>query len=103
VPTAWDETRLLDGSVGGYITIARRHGKEWYVGSIAGWHGAEPDIPPEFPGPGDYTADSRKDTPDAAENPTHTVTERTKVSGATTLKVRLASGGGSAIRIRPAL
>jgi alpha-glucosidase len=101
VPTTWDETRVLNGNVGDYITIARRHGKEWYVGSIAGWHGAEFDLPLEFLGPGQYTAESWRDAPDAAENPTHTVTEQAKVNRSTVLKARLVSGGGAAIRIRP--
>jgi alpha-glucosidase len=102
VPTTWDETRVLNGKVGDYITIARRRGKDWYVGSIAGWHGAEFDIPLEFLGPGEYTAESWRDAPDAAENPTHTVMERARVNRATILKARLVSGGGEAVRIRPA-
>jgi alpha-glucosidase len=102
VPTIWDETRVLNGEVGDYITIARRHGKEWYVGSIAGWHGAEFDIPLEFLDAGDYTAESWRDAPDAAENPTHTVMEKAKVNRTVTLKARLVSGGGVAMRIRPA-
>ena len=36
VPTAWDETRLLDGYPGRDITIARRKGRTWYVGGING-------------------------------------------------------------------
>jgi alpha-glucosidase len=101
VPTTWDETRVLNGRVGDYITIARRHAKEWYVGSIAGWHGAEFDLPLDFLGGGDYTAESWRDAPDAAENPTHTVMEQAKVNRTTTLKARLVSGGGAAMRFRP--
>ena len=37
----WDETRVLNAKVGDYVTIARRRGADWYIGSIAGWHGAE--------------------------------------------------------------
>ncbi|WP_420801965.1 glycoside hydrolase family 97 C-terminal domain-containing protein [Sphingomonas cavernae] len=35
LPTSWDETRVLEGSVGYYITVARPRGKEWYIGSMA--------------------------------------------------------------------
>ncbi|MEO7046726.1 MAG: glycoside hydrolase family 97 C-terminal domain-containing protein, partial [Ferruginibacter sp.] len=34
VPNAWDDTKLLDGYPGKDITIARRKGNEWYIGSI---------------------------------------------------------------------
>ena len=102
VPTSWDETRVLTGKVGDYITIARRHGKEWYVGSIAGSHGATLDIPLEFLPPGNYIADIYSDAPDADYNPTHTVLEQRKVDRTMTLKAKLVSGGGQAIRIRPA-
>jgi len=50
IPTTWDETRVINAEVGDYITIARRHGKEWYVGSIVGSHAAQLDIPLEISG-----------------------------------------------------
>ncbi|MBO0723697.1 MAG: glycoside hydrolase family 97 protein, partial [Blastocatellia bacterium] len=34
IPTSWDDTRFLSGSVGEYIVIARRRGTEWYVGAM---------------------------------------------------------------------
>lgn len=34
VPTAWDDTRLLDGFPGREVIIARRKGNDWYVGGI---------------------------------------------------------------------
>ena len=102
VPSSWDETRVLNAKVGDYITIGRRHGKEWYVGSIAGSHGADLDIPLEFLPPGDFIAEVYSDAPDADYNPMHTVLESKKVNRTMTLKAKLVSGGGQAIRIRPA-
>jgi alpha-glucosidase len=102
VPASWDETRVLNAKVGEYITIARRHGKDWYVGSIAGWHGATLDIPLEFLGAGDFKAETYSDAPDASVHPMKTVVEQKSVNKATTLKAVLASGGGQAIRITPA-
>jgi alpha-glucosidase len=101
VPASWDETRVLNAKVGDYITIARRHGQEWYVGSIAGSHGATLDIPLEFLGSGDYKAETYSDAPDSGVHPTNTAVEQKTVNRATTLKAVLASGGGQAIRIRP--
>ena len=34
VPTTWDETRLVYGYPGKHVTLARRHGKTWYVASV---------------------------------------------------------------------
>ena len=35
LPAAWDETRYLDGTVGGWISMARRSGDTWYAASIS--------------------------------------------------------------------
>jgi alpha-glucosidase len=101
VPTSWDETRVLNAKVGDYITIGRRRGREWYVGSIAGSHGADLDVSLEFLPAGDFIAEIYSDAPDAAVNPTHTVVEQKKVNRSMILKTKMVTGGGQAIRIRP--
>lgn len=43
VPTVWNESHYLSGEIGTYISVARRQGKTWYVGSAAGladWTGS---------------------------------------------------------------
>jgi alpha-glucosidase len=34
VKTVWDDTKVLDGEIGEYVTIARRSGEEWFVGTM---------------------------------------------------------------------
>jgi alpha-glucosidase len=34
LPTVWDDTRVLEGKIGAYATIARRNGNNWYVGTL---------------------------------------------------------------------
>ena len=34
VPTAWNETRFLDGYPGKYVVLARRNGDNWYVAGL---------------------------------------------------------------------
>ena len=102
VPTTWDEMRVLNAKVGDYITIGRRHGKEWYVGSITGSRPVELDIPLEFLPAGDFVAEIYSDAKDAGENPTHTSVETRKVNRTMRLKAPMVSGGGQAIRIYPA-
>jgi len=36
LPSAWDETRFLDGYPGQYVVLARRKGDRWWVGAING-------------------------------------------------------------------
>jgi alpha-glucosidase len=102
VPTTWDETRVLNGQVGKFVTIARRSGDEWYVGSITDWTATDFDVPLQFLGPGDYIAELYSDSEDAAQNPKRTSIQQLRVNSASVLKLRLASGGGAAARIRPA-
>ncbi|MFK4166105.1 glycoside hydrolase family 97 catalytic domain-containing protein [Paenibacillus lautus] len=48
VPAVWDETRLLEGYPGRYVTIARRSGTEWFVASICAAGGRDARIPLDF-------------------------------------------------------
>ncbi|NII81186.1 MULTISPECIES: glycoside hydrolase family 97 protein [unclassified Pedobacter] len=34
IPVTWDETKVLSGNPGEYVTTARRSGEEWFLGSI---------------------------------------------------------------------
>jgi alpha-glucosidase len=100
-PAVWDETHVIGGRPGEYIAIARRHGREWFVGAITGAQAREIDLPMEFLGRGDFTADIYADAPDAEQNPKHTQIEQKRVNAATLLHVKLAPSGGLAVRIRP--
>ena len=102
VPTVWDETRVVSGRPGEWVSVARRHGRDWFVGSLSGWRPTDIDVPLEFLGRGDFIAEIYSDAPDAAENPTHTVREERRVNASTLLHVKMAPGGGQAIHIRPA-
>lgn len=102
VPATWDETRVLSARVGDHVSIARRHGREWYVGSVTGWRANELEIPLDFLGSGEFVAEIYSDAPDAGEYPKHTSIEERRVNSSTRLKVKMAPGGGQAVRIRPA-
>ena len=36
VPTAWEDTRFIDGSPGHYVLLARKRGDTWYIAGING-------------------------------------------------------------------
>jgi len=102
VPSSWDETHVVDGKVGEFVTIARKKGADWYLGGITNWDSRDLSIPLKFLGPGEWVAEMYLDAPDADVNPKHTVISQFRVFAATVLKVNLAPGGGVAVRFSPA-
>src|ERR1022692_2267702 len=99
VPSSWDETRVLNGVPPKYITIARRRGAEWFIGSITDWDARTLEVPLSFLGSGAYDAEIYADGPNAAAQPKDSVAEKRRVNAQTVLQLKLAPGGGSAIRL----
>lgn len=102
VPTVWDDTRVLEGRPGESITVARRKGADWYVGSISGdtqsWHTTE--IALYFIDDGRYMAEIYEDgTPEVPTRTKVTIKEK-KVKKGDALKFTLRPSGGVAIRLR---
>jgi alpha-glucosidase len=101
-PATWDETHVLNGRPGVYITVARRHGNEWFLGSLNSWDARQVDLPLDFLGPGDYTAEIYSDADDAVQHPKNVHIERKPVTRSSHLQAALAPGGGYAVRFVPA-
>ena len=56
LPSAWDETRFLDGDPGHTVIIARRRGRTWYVGGLNGDASAKlRSVPMELLGTGIFS------------------------------------------------
>jgi alpha-glucosidase len=101
VPATWDEVKVVSGKPMETITVARRSGKDWYVGSISNWNERDISISFSFLGDGDYTAEMYSDAQDAATEPTHTSFSKLGVTKDSVLEVHMAPGGGNAIWIHP--
>ena len=106
VPVDWADTRVLNADIGNYITIARkdRHSDDWYLGSASDEYGRLLTVPLSFLDPGrTYIAGIYRDGDDAdwEANPYGLVYEELQVDSATALDLRLAPGGGQAVRFRP--
>ncbi len=107
VAVDWDTTRVIDGSIGDYVVVARRErgGKTWFLGAITDEEARTLDVPLSFLEPGKrYVAEIYADGPKAnwVDNPLPVTITKRPVTSATRLRVLLAPGGGQAIRIRPA-
>jgi alpha-glucosidase len=101
VPATWDELRVIDGAPGEYVTLARRSGAEWFLGSMTNWTPREITVPLDFLSSGTYVAEIYRDAPDSGAFPKHTITERFSVTRDQPLRIALATGGGCAIRFQP--
>ncbi|UWZ82317.1 glycoside hydrolase family 97 protein [Occallatibacter riparius] len=101
VPATWDEVRVLGGRPMENITVARRSGKDWYIGSITNWDARTVRVPLDFLGEGKYTAEIYADAPDADQNATHTTFSTQPVDKTSILDVKMVSGGGNAIWVHP--
>ena len=99
VPSTWDEVHSIDGLPMRYISLARRSGKDWYIGSLTNWDQRDIKVPLDFLGDGKYTAEIYADAADAATNATHVDFSTRPVDRTTVLDIHLAPGGGSAIWI----
>ncbi|MFC3551990.1 glycoside hydrolase family 97 protein [Lysobacter cavernae] len=95
VPASWDETRVIAGAIGEYIVVARRHGREWYVGAMGNEQARELRVPLDFLDHGSWQATLYQDgvTPTKLRMQTRTL----KSDDSITLK--LAPGGGAAVRL----
>jgi len=100
VPAVWDQTKALDAKVGDYVLVARRHGKDWYVGAMTDWTARTLTADLSFLGAGSYEAQIYQDGVNADryagdyKKTTRTVTAKDKI------EVKLAPGGGWAARLR---
>jgi alpha-glucosidase len=101
VPATWDETRVVNGQPGEFITIARRRGDEWYLGSMNTWSPRSLDVSLAFLSAGHYAAEIYADAADADRFPKHVAIEKRIVDRATHLKLLLAPGGGYAAHFVP--
>lgn len=107
VPVDWQDTKVLNGEIGEYITIVRkdRNSDDWYLGSITNENGRMFDIFFSFLDPyKKYVAEIYADdvSADWVYHPLSLAIDRVLVDHNTILQLRLANGGGQAMRIRPA-
>jgi len=101
VPTTWDETRVLNGQIGSYLTIARRHETRWYIGSMAGSDKQTLTITLNFLGAGNYLAEIWSDDLTLLDDATKILLDERKVNAGDRLQAELAPAGGHVVRLTP--
>jgi hypothetical protein len=101
----WEMTKVLNGEVGDYVTIARqeRDTENWFVGGITDENKREVEVDFSFLDADQaYEAIIYKDGENAHwdDNPLDITIEKIEISKDSKLKVKLAEGGGFAISLK---
>ena len=97
VPTVWDETKVVNGEPSKYVTIARRHGDNWFLGAMTNWDPRDMEIPLSFLGAGEFEAQIFADGADADKVATSVAISKKQVKAGDKLTIHLAPGGGAAV------
>ena len=100
--TTWDETRVIHGEIGKYITAARRKGDQWFVGSMNAGERRKLEIPLTFLKPGViYTASIHSDANPEGNAPRKVKNDTRTVTCESVLSADMASNGGQALVLTP--
>lgn len=106
VPTDWEESIALEGEVGEYVVTARRRrdGDDWFLGAITNEFDRRLSIDLAFLDAGErYRAEIYADGDGAhwESNPYAIEIREATLTSTDTLELKLAAGGGAAVRFRP--
>ncbi len=94
IPVTWDETRVLEASVGEYIIIARRKGDNWYIGGMTDWNERAFEISLDFLANSTYQIEYLEDGVNANRFAGDYVKKTTTVTNKSKMKIKMAKGGG---------
>jgi len=99
VPTVWDDTKVVHGEIGQFITMARRKDNDWFVGSMTNNDARKLQVPLDFLQEGQkYKAKIYYDNPNEKTR-TKVGIKTMDVTNKSTVDVDLQASGGMAIWI----
>lgn len=100
MPTTWDDTKVIAGQIGEYISIARKSDSEWFIGSITNTESRELELSLSFLDPDEkYEATIYSDD-SMVQTRTHVGISTLQVNSKSILSVSLKASGGQAIHIK---
>ncbi len=94
IPSVWDETIVLEAKLADYIIMARRKGKNWYIGGMTDWTAREFEIDLSILPKGAYNMEIMRDGVNAHRYAEDYKKENLKVSKGSKVKIKMAPGGG---------
>lgn len=104
VAVDWEQSKVLEGKIGDYVIVARqqRNSPDWFIGAITDEEARTFDVPLSFlPAGKSYVAEVYADGPGAnwETNPLPVTISKRTVTSTSRLTVKMAAGGGQAIRL----
>ncbi len=105
VPTDWEDTKVLNGEIGKYITTVRKDidSNDWYLGTITNENARDLNIQLDFlDRDATYEAQIYADAPGTGHqnNPTAITIYTKEVTAADSLSLLLGESGGAAVRFK---
>lgn len=94
IPTVWEETKVLNASIGEYLTIARKSNEKWFIGAMANEKQRSLNIDLSFLEEGKYTIEIFQDGVNAERYASDYKRVIKEVSGKDVITAELVSGGG---------
>jgi alpha-glucosidase len=96
VPSAWDDTRFIDGYPGQSVVMARRKGNDWYVAGISAVAAKTFEVSLDFLKEGSYSVDLYRDSSGTQRTATR---QRITITPSAPLSVAVNNNGGFCCRI----
>lgn len=101
VKAVWDDTRVLNGAIGEYITMARRSGTNWFLGAMTNSMERTLEIKLDFLPEGKFKMISYSDTEETIQNAEITKKKEKIVQKEDSFKIEMVPGGGFAAWLEP--
>jgi hypothetical protein len=101
IPTTWNDTKYLQGKPGESVTVARRSGEDWFIGTLNNDSAKTVNLSFDFlPKGKKYTATIYSDD-DKINTATKVAVRKITITSASKLDVPLKAAGGQAIWLTP--
>lgn len=101
VPVVWDDIKVLAAKTGDYLLLARRKGKEWYIGGMTDWNARDLELDFSFLPAGEYAVEIFRDGINADRHAQDYKHIKTSVKPEDKMTIHLAPGGGWVARLSP--
>lgn len=101
IPTIWEDTRVLEASVGEYLILARKNGSYWYIGAMTNGKARKFTLDLFFLDKSNYSAEIIEDGMNADRYGCDYRKLTRTISKSDPITIKLAPGGGWAAILKP--
>jgi alpha-glucosidase len=101
IPTSWDETKVLQGRPGEFVSTARRKGEEWFLGTITNNAARTVQLKFDFLPKGKKFVAKIYSDDDTVSTKTKVKVETITITSTTVLSIKLKASGGQAMWVMP--